>query len=485
MNRIVLIFLATISVQLVQAQDSLQLQQVLAIARTEVPEVEQARLLLEERKWNFKAYRAGLLPQLRLEGTLPNYQRSFSPVVQPDGGLQFQPVVNQNSNLGVELSQLVGLTGGTVFVSSQLQRFDDFENDFTQYSSMPVTFGYRQTIFGFNAQRWDGKIEPLRATFAERRYLNMRENSALTAANLYFDLLLAQLDTQMARQNAQYGAKMLEIAKLRHELGRLSENDLLQLEYNLLNARQSSVNARQLQEAARRSLRTFLNLPADSLHLSFPAAPPSYTLAAEEAVKAGRRYRETLLDFEIRLLEAESRRQQVKRESGFTADLYASVGLADRSDNLQEVYQGPVNQQVVSLGISVPLVDWGRGRAATQAAETALKRTQSAIAQEELRFEEDIRLEVSRFQLRQQEMEVARKAAELAERRYAISRESFALGRQSITELSLAQLEKDAAKRAYVQNLREAWLAHLRLRVYTLYDFNQHSPIRNDQIALP
>ena len=90
---------------------------------------QQAITTRETSYWAWRGYQANYRPQLGLQGTLPNFSRVITPVVQPDGTTSFQSVRINNSDVGLILSQNIGLTGGQVYVGSVVQRFDDFNGN--------------------------------------------------------------------------------------------------------------------------------------------------------------------------------------------------------------------------------------------------------------------------------------------------------------------------------------------------------------------
>ncbi|MEL6124330.1 MAG: TolC family protein, partial [Bacteroidota bacterium] len=58
------------------------------------------------------------------------------------------------------------------------------------------------------------------------------------------------------------------------------------------------------------------------------------------------------------------------------------------------------------------------------------------------------------------------------------SRQRYVLGAISITDLTIAQREKDAALRSYIQTLRSYWIAFYTIRRLTAYDFISDGPIQ-------
>ncbi|WP_460503644.1 TolC family protein, partial [Hymenobacter agri] len=69
------------------------------------------------------------------------------------------------------------------------------------------------------------------------------------------------------------------------------------------------------------------------------------------------------------------------------------------------------------------------------------------------------------------------RADSLAQRRYDIARATYLLGRISLTDLTLASVAKDGARRGYVFALRAGWVAYYRLRALTLFDFETQTPL--------
>ncbi len=463
----------------ISAQDttSLNLQEVIQRARSQSVASLLAETSRETSYWEYRSYRSGLYPRLSLSGTLPDFSRTFSPVTQPDGTILFQPIVNNNSGLNLELSQNIGLSGGEIFVSSRLQRFDDFERNMMQYNSNPVSVGYRQSLFAYNPFRWAKQLEPLRLERSRRQYVSELEKVSLQVTTLYFNLVLAQVDYRMALQNVENGTKILEIARVRHEMGRISDNGLLQLRYNLLNAKNALAQSRQDVQTALLQLKAYVGLEGEISEVSEPSSLPRLQLDGELALAEALKNKETVLDFKIRNIEAQRDVQIAKGQRGPNAELFASVGLTNRAEQLEGVYQNSADQQRVSIGFTVPIMDWGRSKALVKTAEARQKLTEYSLQQEQLIFEQQVMVEVSQMETLKDQVAVAKEAAEVAQQRYHIAGESFRLGEVSITELNIAQNEKDQARRIYLLALRNFWETYYRLRLLTLYDFEKGEPI--------
>ncbi len=196
---------------------TLTLQQVVEMAKSKSIASKQAVTTKETKYWLYRTFRSNYQPQLSLNGTLPGYSKTFIQVVQPDGTIQFQPVHNNNSSLNLSFSQSISVTGGTVFGTTQLQRFDDFDRKNTLYNGVPFGIGYSQPMFQFNQLHWDKKIEPLKFDESRQAFIESMEQIAIKANGYFFDLLLAQVNFQIAATNLSNTQNILRIAKEKFE----------------------------------------------------------------------------------------------------------------------------------------------------------------------------------------------------------------------------------------------------------------------------
>ena len=159
----------------------LSLDEVVQLAREQSIAGKQAATLQKTNYWKYRSFIADFKPQLSLDGSLPSFTRSFVQVTQPDGTIAFQPVSNNNSILNLSLSQNIPLTGGSIYVQQQFQRFDNFLNNSTLYNGIPFAVGLSQPLFRFNQMKWDRRTEPLRYAESNQQYIEAMEQVALDA----------------------------------------------------------------------------------------------------------------------------------------------------------------------------------------------------------------------------------------------------------------------------------------------------------------
>lgn len=478
MNKITVLLITILFFQVsteLAAQRSYTLEEVIEIAKENSPAYKQAETRKENRYWQYRVFKSNFVPQLSLSGTVPNFNNSVVPVTQEDGSTEFRSVFNSNSNVSLNLEQQIGLTGGTVFVSSSLNRFDDFNENFVNYGGDPLSVGFRQPIFSFNELKWDKKIEPLRYEESKREYIEEFEQISKDVARLYFDLLSAQVGIQIAQKNLGNNDTIYKIAQGRYELGKIPENELLQLELSLMNSRQAVAQSKLDLETRQLYLKSYLGLKTtDDLSLVIPNDIPEFSIDPDLALEEALNNRTDAIGFRRRVLEAEKEVDRARGETGLNMDFFGSFGLTNNAQDLPAIYQNAQEQQRIQLGFSIPIVDWGRQKSRVRTAEANFQLVEYTIEQERVDFQQEVYTQVKTLEMLRDQVKITQKADDISQRRYNIAKNRYLIGKISITDLSIALTEKDQAKRDYINSLGNFWQAYYNLRQLTLYDFKEN-----------
>ncbi len=464
-----------------KAQDRiLNLDDAILEAQKQSPSYYRAINTAENRYWNYRQFRASLLPQLNLNGSLPNYSSAIDRVTLPDGTFDFPEREQLFLSGNLSLDQNVILTGGRLSLISSLQRTDVYRPDRrVNYFSTPISISYFQPMFLYNDLKWQNKIQPLAYESSRRAYSEDLENIASETTQLYFAALVSRISMQIAELNVKNNDTIYKISKGRYNLGKIAENDLLQIELNLLNAENSLTNAKLDYEVAAQELKRYLGIGTDQeLQLSVPSEIPYMEVSLDKALAEARKNRSAVLDFRRRRLEAEQSVAQARGNTNYNFNLSANFGLNRQADDFNTAYGDPfAQQQNISVGVNIPIVDWGQARSQIRRAEANRQLQEVNIEQDEINFEQEIFLQVMQFNAQYTRLSIAAKADTVAQKRYEVARQRYLTGKISITDINIAQSEKDGAKQSYLQELQRFWLAYYNLRQLCLYDF-----IRDDVI---
>lgn len=456
----------------------LTLQQVVDMSKLRSIESKQAITTRETKYWQYRTYRSNYQPQLSLNGTLPGFNKTFTEVQQPDGTILFQSVHNNNSSLNLSFSQSISATGGTVYGTTQLQRFDDFDRKNTLYNSVPFGIGYMQPLFQFNSLFWDKKIEPLKFNESRQAFIESMEQIAIKANGYFFDLLLAQVNLQIAQTNLTNTEKIQQIAKEKYDLGKISKNEILQLQLEQLKSQKATGIAKRDKEIATLNLRAYTGLNnTENIALMIPQSAIDMQVSTDKVLEEAYANRSDAIAFVRRIAEANRDVAKARGENGLNAALTAQLGFSKSAATVPGVYRSPQNQQEVQLIFTIPILDWGRSRSRTKTAQANMQFTEYAVEQDKQIFTQEIVTQVTLFDMMKEQLQLTANADSIASEKYQIAKDRYVLGNLSITDLSIAFQEKDQAKRDYIAALRDFWGAYFQLRYLSLYDFEKKEKI--------
>ncbi|KQB99416.1 TolC family protein [Pedobacter sp. Hv1] len=470
---VIFIFFSYTSIIDAQEKTNFTLQHVIEQAQDKSLKAKLAQTQKELSYYQFVTYKSDLNPQISLYGNLPVYNKEYFSVRQPDGSIKFQSISQSNSNLGFSLSQQLPFSGGELSLNTDLTRFDDFKGRIKQYSSTPIFLKLTQPLFGTNELKWKKKIEPLKLEESKKQYIQDIENIAQQAIGFYFDVIDAQNNMQIAQSGLLVSQTNYNIETKRINLGTTTEDKLLQLELQTLRSKQDLEKARYNYRKAQLNLKTFIGIKNnEELDLLVPQIIPIFTIDMEEALKYAKENRPEFIAFERKKQEA-FRDVAIAKSAKQQANLTASYGLNNSGNNLSTAYKNPNDQQRFSFGFNIPFLDWGRRKARYNTAKSLEKLILTTNEFDEITIFQEITALITDMKLLSSNILLAQKTDSVAHRRFNIANNLYQSGKLSITDISLAQGEKDNARREYIGALRAYWDGYYLLRRVTLYDFEK------------
>tara|TARA_R110002020_G_scaffold287003_2_gene502489 strand:+ start:2764 stop:4257 length:1494 start_codon:yes stop_codon:yes gene_type:complete len=477
---------STVNFAAAQNQQTFTLQELVQQAKDNSPAALQIKTMKENSYWEFRQFKANYNPQLRLNATLPSYNQSYSSITQPDGSIRYQEVNQNLIDVGLGLQQVIAPTGGIISVNTSTSRFDNFISNpnepKTQFLGTPVNVRLQQPVFAYNPFKWDKKIQPLIFEESKREFVQEMENVSRQVTELFFNFLTAQVNVEIAAQNLKNSEDIYSVEKKRYEMGATFEDDLLQIELQALQAKQDLSQARLDLESSSFAVNAYIGLNQSAeIKLLSPVEIPEFQVDVEQAIDLAFQNRAESLGFDRRKLVAESAVAEAKGQR-FDATLNASYGTNNTAYNWADVYGNPNTQAVVNLGISVPILDWGRSKARMSRALANQKLVDYTVQQDMVNFEQEIFTKVKNFLMIKERLNVTKVADEVAQRRYDIALRRYQTGNVTITNLNIAQNEKDSNKRAFYTSLRDFWMAYYELRSLTLYDFEKEELLYKPEV---
>lgn len=424
--------------------------------------------------WEYRSYKAARLPSLSLNLTPAQYYRYITQRYDSQADVDvYREQQMFSATAGLSLVQNFDLLGGTFYVDTQLDYLRNFGDvNSTQFSTVPFRIGYQQDLLGFNAFRWDRKIEPLKFEKVKKQFIYNSESVSEEAVNYFFSLAMAQTDYRLAEENLTTADTLYAIGEQRQKIAAISQADLLTLKLDKVNARNTLKNAEITRKRTMSALATFLNLDKNTyIEIDLPSRPRYVDIPTDRALLLAKENNPTYLEQRQNVLEAEREVDRTKKESRFNASVNASVGFNQVADNLGAAYRNLLQQDLVSLTVSIPLVDWGVRKGKYNMARNNLNVVKIAVRQEEISLEEDVMMTVSDFNVQQDLIASASEALDLAELAYDQTRRRFIIGKADISSLTLSLNRQQEAQKNYIQALQNYWLNYYKIRKLTLHDF--------------
>lgn len=460
----------------------LTLDESISLAKTQSTEALIAKQTYSNNYWEYRSFQASNLPALAFTATLPNVNQTISSQ-NIDGIVSYASSKYLSAQANLALTQKIGITGGTISLNSYLSGVynKDAENPLP-YLSYPINIEFNQPIFSYNPYRWDRKIKPLKFSQAKRKYIEDIEQISITVTNYFFALVQAQVEKKIALINLANYDTLYRIAKGRYQLGKIAENDLLQLELNFLQAQAAVENADLFLDNAQFQFKSYLRLQ-DSTRIDL--LPPTeiifFKIDPEKAVNLANQNSSTSMEFQKRLIEAASNVNFAKTDGRFDANIHALIGLQQSGPTVSEAYQNPADQRQVSLGLTIPIVDWGVAHGKIKMAQSQEDIVKNSVEQESIDFSRNVYLKAIQFNMQQNQVTIAARSDTVARKSYEVIKGRYMIGKiNSIIDLNTAQLATDNSQKNYFFTLQTFWRSYYEIRKLTLFDFEKNEPIKFD-----
>jgi outer membrane protein TolC len=453
---------------------SLSLDEVVRIASQKSLDAFRYKNMYLASYWEYRYYKADKLPSLNLS-TTPldfNHYRKREYNFQTN---EEEYVLRDylNSDIAVQLNQKIGLTGGSLFLSSELGMVKNLSGDKkNSYQATPVSIGYSQELNGYNALRWQSKIEPVKFEKAKKEFVQAQEDLAMKSTSMFFDLVDAQIQLKIASNNMANADTLYKIGKGRFQVGTVTQDELLNLELGQLNAQQALNKAKLEVLRAQSGLNSYLTMDKETLiDCKVPSNIPALQVKADEALDLALKNNPDILDQEQQMLEQNRAVAQAKSETGLNTNLFAVYGLNQSAENFDMVYDQPDQSQRLRFGVNVPIVDWGRRKGRLMMAESTREVANARIRQSRIDFEQNIFQSVMEFNLQAEQVRNAAKADTVAEKGFEVTFQRFLIGKVDVIKLNVARNDRESARKAYINAVKTYWNYYFRLRMLTLFDF--------------
>lgn len=486
MNRLLFLVLSFLSSSVltfsVQADgvERLNLTKAIEIAADSSLNAFRAKNLYLASYWQYRSFQANRLPLLILNTNPLQYNSNFIKRYDSQNNIDvYKTQQNLSSTANLSLRQNIDFTGGTVFIDSDLGYLRSFGYErVEQFSTIPIRIGYSQSLFGYNSFKWEKKIEPLKFEKAKKELIyNIEEISEMTT-EYFFNLVLSQKLFDIALQNVNSNDTLYQIGLERHKIGAISQADLLTLNLYKINAQNDLTNAKIDLQRSSFMLSTFLRLDANTIfELEIPEQIKVFSIDIDDAIEETKKNNPKIDEMKEQLLLAQQGLDVAEKNNRFTASISASVGFNQVAGNFSQAYRKPLQQNLVSVGFSIPILDWGVRKGNVNIAKSNLNSVLISAKQSEIALEQEIIMSVNDFNTRINQIKFAEEALTISEMAYEETKQRFLIGKSDVNSLNLSLNRQTEAQRNYIIAIKNYWQGYYKIRRLTLYDFVNKNPI--------
>ncbi len=453
----------------------LDMESCLRIAREKNHQLATSRLVLEQaRLTRHKAWVERFLPRLDLEMTVPSLREYTTQQLDAESG-EFLMYDRESRLFSSGLSLKLPLpTDGSLTVDFTGRRWEDFPRDeanvYDPTYTSTLSFTFEQPIL----DRSTGKEIALRkANINYEQALLSYQKELLDldyrVAGVFLSAVRAQeqaridsLELEVARQNA-------DLSRRKRRSGLLSEGDVLELELQEATTKAACIssNAAKIQHAE--ELLLLLGLPMDiSVELVVPPPPVEPEISLERALDLALARRREVKSHRLSLDLASLTIEQARQSNGPQINLTVGLDLVSRGTALEPAWNNATREHSISLGITLPLVQFGRGSIDVRKAELSRDQELLGVESTEQEVVSEVRRVVRDVGTVLERKKVLAQALHVAEENYRIAKARFDTGSISSQRLLDAQLSLFRSRTNLLATRVDLDLALRRLRRVTL-----------------
>ena len=334
------------------APRTLNMEQVVELAQENSIAAMSNRNTFASRYWSYRSYKAELLPSLNISANVANFNRSLVALQDYNtGAISYRPNYNLQNDARLYVSQNIPWTGGTVSLSTSLQRLDQYSPArLTTYYAQPVYLSYAQSLWGYNRFKWSRKTEPKSYELAKRQYIESMEQVSQTAVSYFWNYVSTKEDYERAVKSFEDSKRLFEVGQTRFAMGTITRDQLMQIEVTMLND-SLSLNTRKVNlRTSLNRLCSYIGYTEDTeLNLIIDYNIPDITLDYDDVLERALENSSFSLNQEISYIQTESSVAQAKANRGISANIRATFGMSGSADKFNETFVQLQEQEQVGI----------------------------------------------------------------------------------------------------------------------------------------
>ncbi|KAA3610474.1 MAG: TolC family protein [Calditrichaeota bacterium] len=491
-----LFILIIFGINLLSAQEihHLSLQECIDIAKVKSFSIRHLTEEYKVAKANLTAATNRFKTQVDLNFSLPEYNETIASFDDTTGRTIFFSTKQSRYSTDLTISQPLP-TDGHIFIQSGIFHIQDISNELNSFR-LNTRIGFNQPIeafYSYNNILSALKNAELNFELTNRQLTRTGLDLNYQTSQAYYFYLSAIETQNIAKQTLDQQTESNNLAQNKYKAGVIAEVEALQMEVDLVEAKNNWDLAQQRSSAQANNLKQLLGISlSDSIILESDLSFQQVDVDLETALQFGLKNRLEIREREIAYEQAQINIERTKVDGQITGNISAfydliGVNEEDKSVALQTNFQSawqelkrrPGNRGV-ALQLRIPLWDWGVNNAQVRAAEARLRQRKLSSDEEKINVEKDIRNTVNNIKSSLKRLKMLEKNIKVAERSFEISRNRFANGEINSQSLALDRNRLSSAYQSRLSALIDYKLLLQDITRKTFYDFVNGFEIKSE-----
>ncbi len=480
MKNVFILIYCILMCNLLPAQEIINFEDAMTIARQNSPNIRQARLSLARNQELLNAQEAALNSHfsLNVEPFAFSKDRTFNQDLS-----RFNTVERKSAGGTLIVSQPILFTDANLTMRNSFNWFDSRTKFFTQ-SQRTKSFNNRFTIsldqplFTYNRTKL--ALEDVKADL-DYSYLSYVINELQLeqqVANFFYRTYQNKLALQVAREDLSNTEQSYTIIENKVNAGLAAKEELYQAELNLITSRSSVQNSEVTLQNYLDDLKQLLGIDLNKeISVVTTISQEKVKISLDRAINLGLANRMELRqrDLDIRSSKAGLIRAAATNE--FKGNLRLSYGFMGNDESLGNILDNQDENQDVSISFDVPIYDWGEQESREKAAQISVRTSEHNLEDEKISIVIGLRKAYRSIENQALQIDLARQNVKIAQQTYDINLERYKNGDLTSMDLNLFQNQLSTKKNNLVDSQINYKLLLLDLKVQALWDFEKDQAV--------
>ncbi|MFR1234834.1 MAG: TolC family protein [Barnesiella sp.] len=429
--------------------------------------------------YNDQLFKIKIFPKINLNATLPNLNNSISPITLADGSEKYVDRFYSSANVGLSISQLIPFTGGTLSLSSTLDRLDNFNPTHSlSYNLNLINFTYTQKITGYNQYKWEKKLHRAQKNIDNIQLIQNKEYIKGEVVELFFALYIEQRRLELNQFILDLAEYVYKRSVKLFEMRQISEEDLLEAEIEFHKAQNNNNNI--AISLARQELIDYLNLRRnEELWVSFsPNCMDSYKFNFDpvKVINLAMQYT-TDLYREYDIMQNEQKLKDINIEYRPSLSLSIGGGTNSQAHDFSTIMDSRLRRFNVVLSLSIPIFNWGASKLNKNIVLQEIHKSDIEYEQTKKNNHASYNYDLKNILILLSEINEEKALLELLDRRLEMIKMNVQYGKIDMSRIIQAERQLVQTHMSYINKIKAVFLLIYKYRAIALIDIRDNSTI--------